>query len=302
MATNLGKPVRLRNDSGAQLELDRNGTATVLTGSGGNLGIGTTSPATPLHVVGIARTGGVQVNTSALIGGMFSVADWVGSGSSLDLAVTAYAGGGNITFYTGGTAVERMRIDSVGRALIGTTTARQDFFGATADNFFPQFQIEGTGTDAVQSFRASLSITKNGADNRSSRLIFAKTRAAANGGSGIVSSGDSLGQISFQGNDGAKNLLAAFINSAVEGTPALGSVVANLTFTAGAAERLRITSGGNIGVNTTDQFGGGVRVVGIANATTVPASNPTGGGVLYVEAGALKYRGSSGTVTTIANA
>lgn len=36
-----------------------------------------------------------------------------------------------------------------------------------------------------------------------------------------------------------------------------------------------------------------------ANVTTAPASNPTGGGFIYVEAGALKYRGSSGTVTTL---
>ena len=70
-------------------------------------------------------------------------------------------------------------------------------------------------------------------------------------------------------------------------------------FTSGA-ERMRITSGGNIGIGTVDQFGGGAKVIGIANASTVPAGNPTGGGVLYVEAGALKYRGSSGTVTTIA--
>ena len=33
---------------------------------------------------------------------------------------------------------------------------------------------------------------------------------------------------------------------------------------------------------------------------TAPSANLTGGGILYVEAGALKYRGSSGTVTTIA--
>lgn len=39
----------------------------------------------------------------------------------------------------------------------------------------------------------------------------------------------------------------------------------------------------------------------IANGTA-PTANPTGGGVLYVESGALKYRGSSGTITTIANA
>jgi hypothetical protein len=70
----------------------------------------------------------------------------------------------------------------------------------------------------------------------------------------------------------------------------------------GFANLMSLTSSGNVGIGTTDQFGGGVKVVGIANAGTVPASNPTGGGVLYVEAGALKYRGSSGTVTTIANA
>lgn len=49
-------------------------------------------------------------------------------------------------------------------------------------------------------------------------------------------------------------------------------------------------------------YGGGSGVLFVGNATTVPTTNPTGGGILYVEAGALKYRGSSGTVTTIANA
>lgn len=52
----------------------------------------------------------------------------------------------------------------------------------------------------------------------------------------------------------------------------------------------------------TSSYGGGSGVLGMANAQTVPNANPTGGGVLYVEAGALKYRGSSGTITTIANA
>jgi hypothetical protein len=33
--------------------------------------------------------------------------------------------------------------------------------------------------------------------------------------------------------------------------------------------------------------------------TTAPVANLAGGGILYVEAGALKYRGSSGTITTI---
>jgi hypothetical protein len=52
----------------------------------------------------------------------------------------------------------------------------------------------------------------------------------------------------------------------------------------------------------------GVTAAGTSATQTIQISNgtaPTGniaGGQLYVEGGALKYRGSSGTVTTIANA
>lgn len=61
----------------------------------------------------------------------------------------------------------------------------------------------------------------------------------------------------------------------------------------------RVASGGNIGFRTTAQFGGGQGVIGIGNASVAPSVNPAGGGVLYVEDGALKYRGSKGTVTVI---
>jgi hypothetical protein len=40
----------------------------------------------------------------------------------------------------------------------------------------------------------------------------------------------------------------------------------------------------------------------IANASVAPARNVTGAGILYVEDGALKYRGSNGTVTVVAPA
>ncbi|EFC86470.1 glycosyl hydrolase family 28-related protein [Parafrankia sp. EUN1f] len=42
--------------------------------------------------------------------------------------------------------------------------------------------------------------------------------------------------------------------------------------------------------------------IAIANGTAAPSTNPANGGFLYVEAGALKWRGSAGTVTTIAPA
>jgi hypothetical protein len=48
--------------------------------------------------------------------------------------------------------------------------------------------------------------------------------------------------------------------------------------------------------------GGGSKVLFVGNCTTAPTTNPTSGGIMYVESGALKYRGASGTVTTIAAA
>jgi hypothetical protein len=62
----------------------------------------------------------------------------------------------------------------------------------------------------------------------------------------------------------------------------------------------REAAGGNIGLRTRSQFGGGKGVIGIANAKEAPSVSPADGGVLFVEDGALKYRGSGGTVTVIA--
>lgn len=62
-----------------------------------------------------------------------------------------------------------------------------------------------------------------------------------------------------------------------------------------------LTQNGDLGIGGSS-FGGGAGVVFIANATTIPITNPVGGGILYVENGAVKWRGSSGTVTVIAPA
>ena len=62
-----------------------------------------------------------------------------------------------------------------------------------------------------------------------------------------------------------------------------------------------ISDQANVGIGQ-DTFGTSAKfVLAMANATA-PTTSPAGCGQLYVEGGALKYRGSSGTVTTIANA
>lgn len=71
--------------------------------------------------------------------------------------------------------------------------------------------------------------------------------------------------------------------------------------TTAAATRLLISSTGNVGIGVSTFGTSAAKVLGLANATA-PSTSPAGMGQLYVEAGALKYRGSSGTVTTIAAA
>ena len=60
-------------------------------------------------------------------------------------------------------------------------------------------------------------------------------------------------------------------------------------------------NGGNVGVGVTTFGTSADKVLGLANATA-PSTSPAGMGQLYVESGALKFRGSSGTITTIAAA
>lgn len=84
-----------------------------------------------------------------------------------------------------------------------------------------------------------------------------------------------------------------------------GTTAPDTTLYRAAAARLKtdgaLHAGTNLLINTTS-VGAGVGVLGMANATTVPTTNPTAGGVLYASGGALFWRGSSGTVTQLAPA
>jgi hypothetical protein len=69
----------------------------------------------------------------------------------------------------------------------------------------------------------------------------------------------------------------------------------------GINDRVVLDTSGNVGVGVSTFGTSAAKVLGLADATA-PSTSPAGMGQLYVEAGALKYRGSSGTVTTLANA
>ena len=76
-----------------------------------------------------------------------------------------------------------------------------------------------------------------------------------------------------------------------------GAAGASISFT----QAMTLDVSGNFGLGTSTFGTSAAKVIGMANATA-PSSSPAGMGQLYVEGGALKFRGSSGTVTTIAPA
>lgn len=88
-----------------------------------------------------------------------------------------------------------------------------------------------------------------------------------------------------------------FNNNSGIGNPATNvvSVIIN------SSEAARVDTSGNFLLGMTSAATSSAKTLHLANATA-PSANPSGGGVLYVESGALKYRGSSGTTTTIAAA
>jgi hypothetical protein len=69
----------------------------------------------------------------------------------------------------------------------------------------------------------------------------------------------------------------------------------------GTNNYLQLDNAGNVGVGVSTFGTSAAKVLGLANATA-PSTSPAGMGQLYVESGALKFRGSSGTITTIAAA
>ena len=148
-----------------------------------------------------------------------------------------------VNIVTGGTT--RATVDSSGRLLVGTSTARNNFFNSSTN--VPQFQIEGTNFNDTR-----MSLVRNSTDVGGPSLLFGKTKGTAIGDNDLVSNGDVLGLISFQGADGSLQVEGAKIEAYVDGTPGSSDMPGRLVFSTTAAgassptERLRITSDGTL--------------------------------------------------------
>jgi len=132
-----------------------------------------------------------------------------------------------------------------------------------------------------------------------SALVFDGTNLGI-GGTGqlrFATSGGAIGDNTI----GTENSFSMMLRCGRGSTSNIELASDKLVFGTAATERMRIDSTGNVGMGVSTFGTSAAKVLGLANATA-PTTSPAGMGQLYVESGALKYRGSSGTVTTIANA
>ena len=157
-----------------------------------------------------------------------------------------------LTSASSNTPVERLRIDSSGRLLLGTATAR-----AVGGESNPRLHIEGTGATS----NSWVNLTRFSANNGSPNIQFAKSRSNTAGDYTIVQDGDNLGQISFLGADGTDMAnYAALIKSQVNGTPGANDMPGKLVFATtsdGATfptPRMEIDSAGIVTCRTVPSF------------------------------------------------
>jgi len=144
---------------------------------------------------------------------------------------------------------ERARIDSSGRLLVGTSTARSNTYNGSISQ---AFQVEGT-TDSTR----GIGVFSSQSNGLGGYLTLALQRSGTIGGNTIVNNADELGFIGFQGSDGTEFVEGARISTFVDGTPGANDMPGRLVFSTtadGAAtptERMRIDSTGRTLIGTT---------------------------------------------------
>ena len=207
-----------------------------------------------------ATNGSVELDVPAAIGSDLSVTIPATAGDIVVKATDGSVDLGAIDIAASAPA-DSVNIDSSGRLLVGTSTARSNFYNSTVT---AGIQLEGT--DAQR----RLSII--GGDFGSA-LILGLQKSGSPGGNTIVAAGDGVGEISFQGNDGSEFVVAGQIKVEVDGTPGANDMPGRLVFSttipgnSSPTERVRIDRYGRF--DTFDSSGACIQATsGLAASTS----------------------------------
>lgn len=147
----------MRVTSGGNLRLDDvtdGGTARLFVAGGGNIGIGTTSPSAPLHVVGGAVDNAMIVESSSATVTRFRIKNSGAGGKEYDLISTADGsgiGGGKFAIRDNATGDARLQIDAAGHVGINTSPSATNMLDVAGNVECSVIQING-GSDIAEPF------------------------------------------------------------------------------------------------------------------------------------------------------
>jgi hypothetical protein len=294
-------------------------------GSGWHLSIGKVQGGAFTEQVRLGDNGNVSVTSGNLSVASGSVIYLSGMGGN------AYLQESSGSLFLGAGGAGRMQVNASGNLGLGVTpsawalralqVASSSFSSDVNDTYITSNGFYDTGWKYVNSDFAAQYYQVNGghawltaaSGTAGNAISFVQDMTLAGGqlALGTATASTTLGRnITINGASAGTNTGIILSSASVERgyiygndtQVAVGSITSIPTvFTTNNTERARIDASGNLLVGMTATATSSAGTLHLANAT-VPTANPSGGGVLYVEAGALKYRGSSGTVTTIANA
>jgi hypothetical protein len=216
--------------------------------SSGKVGIGTSSPGTIAQAnankLVLANTADVNARTGLSIisgnNGFGSI--YIGDTDGTTRGYIEYAHGADaLTF--GANGGERLRIDSSGRLLVGTSSSTDDYL----------FQVDSSTFRTAQ-------FTRYGSDGATIAIGSSRGTQAART---ALNNNDYAGLVAFNGYDGSDFQTIARLSAQCDGqAPAPGDSPGRLVFSTtsdGASsptERLRIDSSGNVGIGETSPAAG----------------------------------------------
>jgi hypothetical protein len=227
-------------------------TATSFSGNGSGLtgvsaGIGTTGSVNTSGIITATSFFGSGANLTGVAGTSVFAA---GSAAAPSISPTGDSNTGiffpaadTIAFAEGG--AEAMRVDSSGRLLVGTSTARSNIYVGGA-NPVPNVQFESVGNN----YNAGLSLINYSALGFSPSLVLGLSLSNTAGTNAAVSADLLYGIINFVGNDGTNFRTGASIVAACDGAVSTGDLPTRLVFSTTAdgasspTERMRIGSDG----------------------------------------------------------